>query len=63
LELDGFSNEPRKKIGQRLIKKIYKIDSLTCPKYSGKMKVVKPGRGLKCHKIDPQTPWFIGNYP
>ena len=39
LEPDGSSNEYRKNWA-RLIQKIYEVDPLTCPKCSGKMKVI-----------------------
>ena len=39
LELDGSSREFRKNWA-RLIQKIYEVDPLTCPKCSGKMKVI-----------------------
>ena len=39
LEPDGFSSEYRKNWA-RLIQKIYEVDPLTCPKCSGKMKVI-----------------------
>ena len=39
LEPDGSSKEYRKNWA-RLIQKIYEVDPLTCPKYSGKMKII-----------------------
>jgi hypothetical protein len=39
LEPDGSSREWRRNWA-RLIQKIYQVDSLTCPKCSGKMKVI-----------------------
>ena len=39
LEPDGSSSEYRKNWA-RLIQKIYEVDPLTCPKCSGKMKVI-----------------------
>jgi hypothetical protein len=39
LESDGLSKE-RRKNWARLIQKIYEVDPLTCPKCSGKMKVI-----------------------
>ena len=39
LDLDGSSGE-YKRNWARLIQKIYEVDPLTCPKCSGKMKVI-----------------------
>ena len=39
LESDGSSKEYRKNWA-RLIQKIYEVDPLTCPKCSGKMKII-----------------------
>ena len=59
LESDESSKEHRKNWA-RLIQKIYEVDPLTCPKCSGKMKVISVIEDQDVIKKDPQAPGIMG---
>jgi len=60
LETNESSKEYRKDWA-RLIQKIYKVDSLTCPKCSGKNESNQRHRGRGYYKNDPQALWVAGS--
>jgi hypothetical protein len=44
----------------RLIQKIYEIDPLSCPKFSGALKIISVIDDEDVIKKDPQAPGFMG---
>ena len=65
LESDESSKE-RRKNWARLIQNIYEVDPLTCPKCSGKMKVIsviedeEVIKKILQRRTSPQAPWPMG---